>query len=326
MVTIVPLDGAAVDEAAHLVAREDAQVRSHRPHLPLRYSEPGHCQQTLTDLLANEFRGFLAREQRRCVGVMCGRTIDGVGVIPAHGLAVDPEDADPTAVMVGLFAETAPLLLADGASRFTIDHVALDSVGAALNNLGFGRGSVFASQPARRVQQHMSIVDVRVGSFRDLDAIAALSHLEFSHRSTPPIFAYLPTRTLADTRARHEALLEQGALHLLARHDSEDVGLLTVEFTSPAPRLCPNGQPYIGSTAAHPSVRGRGVGHALVHHVLDWAHSNGFHTVSVDFESANPLSRPFWLGLRFKPTGYRVRRTIDAVYLDTKPVGGAQHP
>jgi GNAT superfamily N-acetyltransferase len=87
--------------------------------------------------------------------------------------------------------------------------------------------------------------------------------------------------------------------------------LVTVEFTSPAPRLCPDAQPYIGPTAIHPSARGQGIGHALVVHVLDWAFANGHDVVSVDFDSSNPLSRPFWLGLGFEPTGYRVRRMID---------------
>jgi hypothetical protein len=101
---------------------------------------------------------------------------------------------------------------------------------------------------------------VRIGTTDDLDAIAALSLVEFGHRSTPPIYAHPQPRTLAETRALHERLLAEGAVHFLARRDSSDVGLVTVELTSPAPRLCPNAQPYIGPTASHPSVRGQGIG------------------------------------------------------------------
>jgi GNAT superfamily N-acetyltransferase len=61
-------------------------------------------------------------------------------------------------------------------------------------------------------------------------------------------------------------------------------------------------------------VRGQGIRYALVQRVLDWAHVNGHETVSVDFDSSNPLSRPFWLGLGFEATGYRVRRMIDPSY------------
>ena len=61
-------------------------------------------------------------------------------------------------------------------------------------------------------------------------------------------------------------------------------------------------------------MRGKGIGSAPVYAVLDWAHVSGHETVSVDFDSPNPLSRPFWLGLGVEPTGYRARRTIDASY------------
>ena len=106
----------------------------------------------LTDLLADGFVGVVALDGGRLVGVMCGRTTDGVGFVPAHGLAVEPDGADPTAVVVRLFAELAPVLLDDGASRFTIDHVGLDPLGTALSNLGFGRASVFATQVPRPIE------------------------------------------------------------------------------------------------------------------------------------------------------------------------------
>ena len=153
--------------------------------------------------------------------------------------------------------------------------------------------------------------DVRIATPDDLDSIAALSQIEFTHRSTPPIYAPTQPRTLAETRILHEQLFDDGAVHFLARRDGHDVGLLTVEFNSPAPRICPQGQPYIGPTATHPGVRNSGIGSALARVVLDWAKSAGHETVSVDFDSANPLSRPFWLGLGFLPTGYRLRRAID---------------
>ena len=313
MVAIEVLDGVALDHAATLVAREQVQARVHRTGLPAAYTDPAQCRVALDELIADGYVGFVAHDAGRCVGVMCGRTMDSVGFVPAHGLAVDPDLADATAVVVGLFAQLAPVLLRDGASRFTIDHADLHPLGAALHDAGFGGGSVFAAQPARPTEP-AGDVDVRIGTTADLDAIAALSLVELDHRSTPPIYAHPQPRTLAEIRLLHEGLLAAGAVHFLARRDHRDVGLVTVELTSPAPRLCPTAQPYIGATASHPSVRGQGIGHALVRRVLDWAHVNGYETVSVDFESANPLSRPFWLGLGFEPTGYRVRRMIDPSY------------
>ena len=125
------------------------------------------------------------------------------------------------------------------------------------------------------------------------------------------MFAPRHDRPLADLIAEHRALHESGAAHFVAAVDGRDVGLLTVELTSPVPRLCPAGQPYIGPTATLPGARGRGVGHALVDTALTWAHDHGYQWVSVDFDTANPLSRPFWLHAGFRPAGYGVLRLID---------------
>ena len=157
--TLEVLDGATIDHAAALVAREQLQARAQRPGLTAGYTDREHCRVALNELLADGYVGFVAHDETGCVGVMCGRTTDSVGFVPAHGLAVDPELVDPTAVVVALFAELAPRLLGDGAVRFTVDHVDLHPLGAALHDVGFGGGSVFATQPARPAEP---VVDVDV--------------------------------------------------------------------------------------------------------------------------------------------------------------------
>jgi GNAT superfamily N-acetyltransferase len=314
MVTVRTLDDASIAEAADLVAREHVAARNRQPLLPASYADSQHCRAGLAQLAADGYVGFVAHHERRCVGVICGRTVDTVGFVPAHGLAVDADHIDPTTVVVALLAELAPVMLRDGATRFTIDHIADPRLEEALNNAGFARGSVFATQPTRATAAPTD-VDVRFGLADDLDAIATLSQVELEHRSTPPIYAASSPRTWAQARAQHEQLLHDGAVHFLARRAERDVALVTVEFTSPAPRLCPSLQPYIGPTASDPSARRQGIGSALVQTVLAWAHINGYESVSVDFDSANPLSRPFWLAANFQAVGYRTRRTLDPSYI-----------
>jgi GNAT superfamily N-acetyltransferase len=310
--TLTPteLDPSRVDEAAALVAREHAAARADLPLLPVAYADPAHCATALEGLLAEGHRGVVVTEAGRCVGVMCGRAQRGAAFLPADGVAVDPAVADPTRVAVRLFAELAPVLLVDGALRYLVNHLALPRLSEAFADVGFGRGSVFGSQPARATTATPG-VEVRIGTAADLDVIAELSQVELRHRSTPPIYAPPLPNTRADTRERHRGLLEAGAVHLLARVGGRDVGLLTLEPDSPVPRLCPEGQPYIGPTATRAEERGRGVGHALVDAALDWAHRHDMATVSVDFDSPNPLSRPFWTGSGFATVGYGVRRTLD---------------
>jgi hypothetical protein len=45
---------------------------------------------------------------------------------------------------------------------------------------------------------------------------------------------------------------------------------------------------------------------------LTRAYDHGYQWISVDFGTANPLSRPFWLNVGFQPAGYGVLRLIDS--------------
>lgn len=300
-----------VDEVAALVAREHQHVCDQGVPLPSRYLDVAACAAALHGLLSEGFSGFRARQGAQTVGVMCGRTFDGVGFVPAHGVAVDPRALDASAVMAEMFAELAPVLIAEGAVRVTVDHVDHESLAIALFDLGFGRGSVFAVRGTEPLDADPA-VEIRVGTAADLDSIAALSHIEYLYRSAPPMFAFDQTRSFAETRAAHEDLLDDGAIHVLARRADRDVGLLTIEQITPAPRLCAADSPYIGPTATHPDARGSGVGRALVEASLAWARTHGHETIAVDFDSANLLSRPFWIGNGFRPTGHRLRRVLAA--------------
>jgi len=230
--------------------------------------------------------------------------------LPAEGFAVDPDLADPTGVLAVTFGDLASPLITGGVLRYYLLHAALPRLPEALSNLGFGRNGAYAIQPAAP-RRRSSAVAVHVAGVEHLETVARLALVEIQHRSAPPVFAPRQDRPLADLAAGHRALHDTGAVHLLTTLDGHDAGLLTIELTSPAPRLCPDGQPYIGPTATVPGARGQGVGHALVDAALTWAYDHGYQWVSVDFETANPLSRPFWLNAGFHPAGYGVLRLID---------------
>lgn len=273
------------------------------------FDDESVCRRAMSDLLADGYEGYAALIDDDVCGVMCVRAFASVAFVPAHGLVVRPGDDDPTSIVVGLLSAATPSLIEAGVVRITIDHLAVDSLRRALHDAGFGGGSVYAIRATTPLAIKDRQVQVRAGSPADLDSIAELSHIELRYRYDSLVHALVPPRSYEETRAQHAALIERGGTHLIASLNGHDVGVLTVEATSPAPRVCPHGV-YIGPTATRPEVRGRGVGHALVEAAVDHAREDGHQQISVDFESMNPLSRPFWLGLGFVPTGYRQRRVI----------------
>jgi GNAT superfamily N-acetyltransferase len=315
MLVIDDLGEATVERAGALVAREHAAARQVRPELPAGFGSAGVCAAALQRLCDSGHRGLVATDNGRTVAVITAIVRENpvagrYARLPAEGFAVEPDLADPTGVLAAAFGDLASPLIAGGVLSYYLLHAALPRLSEALSNLGFGRNGAYGVQPAAP-RGGSSAVAVRVAGVQDADTVARLALVEMQYRSAPPMFgpSYVPS--LADLAAEHRALHEGGAVHLVAALDGRDVGLLTIELTSPVPRLCPDGQPYIGPTATLPDARGRGVGHALVDASLTWAHVHGYQWVSVDFETANPLSRPFWLNAGFHPAGYGVLRFID---------------
>jgi GNAT superfamily N-acetyltransferase len=315
MLGIEALDGPTVERAGALVAGEQAAARRVRPELPAAFEDPGVCAAALQRLCDSGQHGLVATDHGRVVAVMAAAARENPAVgryalLLAEGFAVDPDLTDPTGVLAAAFADLAGPLIARGVRRYYLLQTALPRLTEALSNLGFGRRSAYGIAPAAP-RRGSSAVAVRIAGAGDLETIARLALVELRHRSAPPMFAPRQDRPLANLIAEHHALREAGAIHLLATLDGRDAGLLTIELTSPVPRLCPDGQPYIGPTATLPAARGQGVGHALVDTALTWAHDHGYQQVSVDFDTANPLSRPFWLHAGFRPAGYGVLRLID---------------
>ncbi len=315
MLVIEALDGATVERAGALVACEQAAARRVRPELPAAFEDPDVCAAALQRLCDSSQHGLVVMDNGRAAAVMAAAARENPAVgrsalLLAEGFAVDPDLTDPTGVLAAAFADLAAPLIAGGVRRYYLLHTALPRLSEALSNLGFGRRSAYGIQSAAP-QRGSSAVAVRIAGAGDLETIARLALAELQHRSAPPMFAPRQDRPVTDLIAEHRALHERGAVHLLATIDGQDVGLLTIELTSPVPRLCPDGQPYIGPTATLPAARGKGVGHALVDTTLTWADDHGYQWVSVDFDTANPLSRPFWLHAGFRLAGYGVLRLID---------------
>jgi GNAT superfamily N-acetyltransferase len=315
VLVIESLGEATVERAAALVAREQAAARQVRPELPDAFGDAGVCAATLRRLCDSGHHGLVATDGGRAVAVMTVtmREIPSIGRyarLPAEGFAVEPDLADPTGVLAAVFADLAAPLVADGVQHYYLLHPALPRLSEALSNLGFGRNGAYGIQPSAS-RRPSPAVAVRAAGPQDFDAVARLALVELRHRSAPPMFGPPQERPLTDLAAEHRALRDDGAVHLLAALDGDDVGLLTIELTSPVPRLCPDGQPYIGPTATLPGARGRGVGRALVDAALTWSYDHGQDWVSVDFETANRLSRPFWLNAGFQPAGYGLVRLIE---------------
>jgi len=255
------LDDSTVESAGALVAREQVAARRVCPQLPASFASAEVSATSLQRLRDGGHSGVVAVEDGRVRAVMTGiERVSRAGSryveLPAAGFAIDPDLEDPTRLLAVVYGEFADAIVADGVLRHYLGHVALPALSEAVTNVGFGRSSIFAVRPAVPGTES-SDVQVRIAGLDDLDAIARLSLVELRHRSTSPIFSVGDSRSHEQRGAEHRALVDRGAQHLIATLDGQDVGLLTIELSSPAPRLCPDGEPYIGPTATLPAARRR---------------------------------------------------------------------
>lgn len=273
------------------------------------YGEPAACADALSQLLGSGFDGWCALDDGNVAGVMCVRTVGTGSLVPAHGVAVRVGDDDPTSLVVAMLEEVTAHARRAGALRITLDHPDAPGASEVFHRAGFGGGGVFAVRPTSPLEINAGAVSIRRGAEGDLSSIGALSHVEFMRRFAAPVHALQPVRTEAETIDAHRGIMSSGGVHFLAAIDGRDVGLLTLEATSPAPRLCPAGA-YIGPTATLPDVRQEGVATALLAAAVEEARRRGLDHIGVDFAGNDPVSRPFWLRRSFVPTGFRLRRVL----------------
>lgn len=270
-------------------------------------------------LFAAGHQGRIALDNGTTIGLLMGRVDGPASDLPAAGFAVDPTHPDPTQVLSELYGGLATDLLALGGTRHYLSHLDVPRLVRAVTDLGFGRISYCAVRPVDGVIPQPPASDevtVRLATTDDLETIARLCLVEIGYRYVPPIYTPPPTKpkSFEDVLEAHRRLDRDGAAHFLATLGDEDVGVLTLESRGNAPGLCPDDQPFIGETATVAAVRGRGVGTALVEAAVRWSIDSDYSGVTVSFQPSNPVSRRFWLGSGFVPTGFWTVRTIHGSY------------
>ena len=119
MLLIEALDGATVERAGMLVAREHAAARHVRPELPAAFDSAEACTAVLQRLCDSGHHGLVATGNGRAVAVLTAEVRENPAVgryalLLADGFAVDPDLTDPTSVLAAAFADLAAPLIADG--------------------------------------------------------------------------------------------------------------------------------------------------------------------------------------------------------------------
>lgn len=248
----------------------------------------------------------------RLVGWLGGNASGVFGFARSVHHAIDGSWPDPTGLYGRMYAQLATEWRDAGVTVHDVEVPALPAIESAWFDLGFGRRTCFAVRATRDGSEGTlsTGVEVRIGGEDDLDAIARLALGEAEFRNEPPLFAQQSALRVEDFARAHRDLLRHGAVHFLAHRDGHDLGLLTLEFTSPAPLLTADDAPFVGPTVVDPASRGTGVGRTLVDAAVRWCREHDLERIGVSFNTSNLSSRSFWRGYGFKPTGWKLARRL----------------
>jgi ribosomal protein S18 acetylase RimI-like enzyme len=303
--------------AAVVLADRHRRHRAAEPLLPAAYEEPEAARAEIEALWRGDgVTGAAAVRHGRLVGYMLGAPRpDSVwgqnGWIELAGhAAAQPEDVRD------LYAAISQSWVDDGRVRHYALVPASDAaLVEAWFRLSFGQQQAYGIRAVDPVAGWPA--GVRHAEPRDVDALVASAPVVSEHQERAPTFAF---RLRPDDPDELRADIEQDIASpeigcLVAEIDGRVVGCLVVcpvEMSSAmhVGLARPPGQSYLAWAGTVPGARGRGVGVALTEAAHAWAREAGYTTMVIDFRVANLLASRFWLRRGFRPTFFRLSRSI----------------
>jgi GNAT superfamily N-acetyltransferase len=284
------------DEAARLLSERFARQRAAEPLLP-----------EIDDFAAQVpgDEGLVATRGGEAVAYLAGEVKDEIATVGFGGHAA----TEPEAIR-DLFAVFAERL---GASRFAVAVPASD--GGLIDvwfRLAFGCQFIWAAQethPADAVDFGGSI---RPGTPDDLEAAAEFDEILWVLQARSPSFSGRTVPSRNEFREEWRTLWdeEEYPAHFVAERDGRTLGHALLYSRPEGDLRVPSGNIDLAHVATLDDVRGTGVGLALTHHVLGWAHEQGYRSMTTDWRSVNLLSSRFWPRRGFRPQYLRLYRAI----------------
>jgi GNAT superfamily N-acetyltransferase len=315
-VEIRPFADEHLEGAAALLAERHRRHRLAEPLLPARFEEPSAARGELDAVWeAAGASGAVALERGRVTGFLVGAPRDpswGSNVwVEFAGHAVEEHE-----LARDLYGAAAERWVEEGNTRHYVLAPADPALIDAWFHVGFGLQHIHAIRelpdelPAERAG-----IQVGPAEERDVDDLIEIAPLIQDLQARSPVFGYMPPDDPDELRAEildDIATSQTGCL--VAEVADRVVGnfvIVPVERTRSLVGLGrPDGAAHLGFAATRPDVRGTGAGLALTDASFRWAREQGYAAMVTDWRATNLLSSRFWPRRGFRPTFYRLYRSI----------------
>jgi GNAT superfamily N-acetyltransferase len=317
-VEIRPFADEHLDAAAALLADRHRRHRLAEPLLPARFEEPSAARAELEAAWhADGASGAVAVEHGRLTGFLVGAP----RADPTWGANLWVEFAghavETAELARDLYGAAAERWVEEGNTRHYVLVPASDeALVAAWFHVGFGLQHIHAvTEIPDEPLVDRPEVDVGDAEERDVDALVEIAPLIQDVQERSPVFSPVPRD---DPDELHAEALDEIATpeigSLVAEVGDRVVGnfvIVPAERTKSLGGLArPDGAAHLGFAATRPDVRGGGAGLALTEASFRWAHERGYRVMVTDWRATNLLSSRFWPRRGFRPTFYRLYRSI----------------
>ena len=281
-------------EAARLLGERYARQRAAEPLLP-----------EVTDIEAHvPVDGHVAVRGGKAVAYLAGARDGDMARWQFAGHAAREPEA-----LRDLFALQAEQL---GVSRFmlAVPASAVELIDAWFR-LAFGCQAFWAIREVRPAEPVDFGGTIRPSTPDDLEAVLDFDELLFEHQARPPSFTGR-TAPPRDELRREEAGMwdDPNQFPFVAERNGQIIGMLLLYLRPAGDLRVPDQNIDLAFAATRNDARGSGTGLALTAHALNWAHEQGFRSMTVDWRSVNLLSSRFWPRRGFRPQYLRLYRSV----------------
>ena len=199
-----------------------------------------------------------------------------------------------------------------GVSRFMLTVPATDrELIDTWFRLAFGCQAVWAVREVEPAEPIDFGGSIRRATPDDLETIVDFDELLYDHQVTAPSFSEFTAPPRDELRAEASEIWDDDTyIPLLAELEGRAVGMLGLYRRPEGELRVPADNIDLSFAVTRDEVRGSGAGLALTAFALQWAHEEGFCSMTVDWRSVNLLSSRFWPRRGFRPQYLRLYRAV----------------
>jgi GNAT superfamily N-acetyltransferase len=177
--------------------------------------------------------------------------------------------------------------------------------------LAFGCQAVWAVREVAPTEPRGFAGTIRSAAPGDVEELIDFEEILYLHQGASPSLSGLTMPPREAVRKEFEEVWgDDSYIPFVASNGDRLVGMLALYRRPEGDLRVPAGNIDLAFAATRDDVRGSGAGLALTDFAFNWAHENGFRSMTVDWRSVNLLSSRFWTKRGFRPQYLRLYRAV----------------